>query len=59
MDVLVVLGTTAAWIYGVVLFFIGHLPIYESSESDSHSSSDHEPIGMESIIDMKQEQMQI
>jgi P-type Cu+ transporter len=24
MDVLVVLGTTAAWLYGVVLFFIGH-----------------------------------
>ena len=24
MDVLVVLGTTAAWLYGVILIFIGY-----------------------------------
>jgi hypothetical protein len=24
MDVLVVLGTTSAWLYGVILLFIGH-----------------------------------
>jgi cation transport ATPase len=25
MDVLVVLGTTSAWVYGVVLIFMGHM----------------------------------
>lgn len=35
MDVLVVLGTTAAWFYGLVLFFIGHFPVEESTP-DAH-----------------------
>ena len=33
MDVLVVLGTTSAWIYGIVLIFIGHHP---SPEGETH-----------------------
>lgn len=24
MDVLIVIGTSAAWLYGIILFFIGH-----------------------------------
>jgi cation transport ATPase len=33
MDVLVVLGTTSAWIYGIVLIFIGH---QMSEAGDTH-----------------------
>jgi cation transport ATPase len=29
MDVLVVLGTTSAWVYGVVLMFMGHMEAHE------------------------------
>jgi len=28
MDVLVVLGTTSAWLYGVILIFVGHSRVY-------------------------------
>lgn len=38
MDVLVVLGTTAAWLYGVTLIFIGHeMPALNNELSHEHS----------------------
>mmetsp|Transcript_12223 Transcript_12223/g.8528 ORF Transcript_12223/g.8528 Transcript_12223/m.8528 type:complete len:227 (+) Transcript_12223:549-1229(+) len=32
MDVLVVLGTTAAWLYGIILIFIGHEIVVSNSD---------------------------
>ena len=36
MDVLVVLGTSAAWLYGVGLIFVGHQQNYEIKDDNSH-----------------------
>jgi len=39
MDVLVVLGTSAAWIYGVALCFVGHDLMSDSTSDMTNNSS--------------------
>jgi Cu+-exporting ATPase len=37
MDVLVVLGTTSAWVYGVVLIFMGHMRMDDMSSHEEYN----------------------
>ena len=54
MDVLVVLGTTAAWTYGFTKLFIGHTEIdmsgYELMENDDMSDPETHMLKMEILM---------